>query len=122
MRLSTVLSVPLLSAAVLAGPVADPTKSVPAKTLDPGNGGLPNPVTIFFGLFGAPPCSFGCIDTAIAGTPACTGVLNVACFCNPNGAFVTSVTNCAAGVCSPADASTLTGALQRGCGFVGVPI
>lgn len=53
MKLSTILSAPLLSAAVLAGPVAE----VPANTTDPNPDGLPNLVALFFTVLGAPACA-----------------------------------------------------------------
>lgn len=53
MKLSTILSASLLSAAVLAGPVAE----VPANTTDPNPDGLPNLVALFFTVLGAPACA-----------------------------------------------------------------
>ncbi|EAW20829.1 uncharacterized protein NFIA_113600 [Aspergillus fischeri NRRL 181] len=53
MKLSTILSAPLLSAAVLAGPVAE----VPANTTDPNPEALPNLVALFFTILGAPACA-----------------------------------------------------------------
>lgn len=53
MKLSTILSAPLLSAAVLAGPVAE----VPANTTGPNPDGLPNLVALFFTILGAPACA-----------------------------------------------------------------
>ncbi|KAF7116921.1 hypothetical protein CNMCM5793_005551 [Aspergillus hiratsukae] len=126
MRLSTILSVPLLSATVLAGPVADPAAtSVPANTTDSSPEGLTNLVSIFFIILGAPPCSLECLNREIAATTACTGIFNVACLCNPTTSsnFVTRVFMCAAaGGCSAADVTRLTAALQAGCSLVGVPI
>lgn len=55
MRFSTILSVPLLPAAVLAGPVA-----APAKPLDVGPLPFPNPIALYFEMMGAPSCSVCC--------------------------------------------------------------
>lgn len=65
----------------------------------------------------------GCLNHEIANTPTCTGILNIACFCDPATHFVTRVFMCAAtDVCSAADVTRLTAAFQLGCSLVGTPI
>jgi hypothetical protein len=51
-RIFTILSVPLLSAAVLAGPVVVPPNPPEVNPLP-----FPNPVALYFQLMGAPTCS-----------------------------------------------------------------
>ncbi|KAF7113804.1 hypothetical protein CNMCM5793_004859 [Aspergillus hiratsukae] len=118
MRLSTILSVPPLPAAVLAGPVA-----APAKPDDVGPLPFPNPIAVYFEMMGAPSCSFGCINRAIAATSDCTGgVLDIACFCASSD-FVPAALSCAADdACSAEDCTRLTAAFQLGCGLARSPI
>lgn len=52
MRIFTILSVPLLSAAVLAGPVAVSPNPLEVNPLP-----FPNPVALYFQLMGALTCS-----------------------------------------------------------------
>ncbi|RHZ64387.1 hypothetical protein CDV55_107391 [Aspergillus turcosus] len=124
MRLSTILSAPLLAAAVLAGPVADPTAtSVPANTTDSNPDGSTNLVALFFTILGAPPCALGCLNREVAATTTCTGILNIPCFCATATGFVRRVFMCAAtDACSAADVTRLTAALQQGCSLAGAPI